>query len=648
MTHRPRVWLGLLVTLIALLGAGLRFYRIEAQSLWHDEGNSAAMVGRTPDQIAQAAAADIHPPLYYWLLAGWGSLSGNSEIALRIPSAFAGILAIAVIVQIGSRLFNRSTGALAGLLVAVSPFQVYYGQEARMYALLALLSAASVLMTIRVLELPGQMIQGRTNRRRTLGVVIGYVLVSVAGLYTHYTFSLVIIAETLVFLAWLARRRSKLHGLAIWGGLQIATLLAFAPWLPIAIRQLQSWPRLTSGAVGAPTIARTLFYGTTLSASEVGMGTLALALLATLSLLPPSLGEKRRYLYWLERIGLAALWLIVPLSLLLASGTIREPSLKFLLPGHLALSLLIAHGASMAGGLAAPAHDALQNRSLLPRLLAPILLVVGAAPILAGLQNLYFNPAYARDDYRAIAQRIMEEAGPQAAVILDAPNQREVFTYYYPDGPGITPLPDATPVKSVIRVLEANQRVYAVFWANQEQDPQDKVENALQRRAYVNTTTWYGNVRLSTFLAVGSPSDTIANPVDASFGVPVLAELAGYNLTSDTLSPGDALGVTLFWEASAGIETRLKVFVHLIGPDGTLVAQHDGEPRGGLSPTDSWQPHKLVMDNHGLVVPADLPPGVYSLRVGLYQGVGDRLPVMSAGLLIGDSVELRKITITLK
>jgi len=644
--HRPRLFFAVSVVLIVLVGTGLRVYRIEAQSLWYDEGNSAAMVGRAPDQITQAAAADIHPPLYYWLLAAWGSLAGKSEMALRLPSALAGIATVAVIYKLGARLFNRTTGGVAALLTALSPFQVYYGQEARMYALLALLSAASILMTIRVLELPGQMAQGRANRPHAIGVVAGYVIVNAAGLYTHYTFPLVIITETVVFFVWVARRKSKLHGLATWSGLQMVTLLVFLPWLPIVIHQFQSWPRLTSGVVDGPTIARTLFYGTTLSQAEAGIAPLAFGLLALISLFPPPVGEPRRYLHWVERIGLPLAWVVVLLAALMSQGVIREPSLKFLLPAQLALSLLVARGTTLGLELAAQRHIR-GRRALLPRLVAPLLLIVGVAPMIRGLQNLYFNPAYARDDYRAIAQRIQAEAGPQAAVILDAPNQREVFTYYYPDGPGITPLPDAAPVKAVNRVLAANRRVYAVFWASDEQDPEGKVEAALQRRGYVSATTWYGHVRLATYVMPDIPTAAISHPLDVAYSSPALVKLAGYNLSSQSVHPGDGLGITLFWTTPARLDARLIVFVHLIAPDGTLVAQHDGEPRGGLAPTDTWQPGKLVIDNHGLVIPAGLPPGKYSVRIGLYgEGTADRLPAFRDGQPIGDSVEIEVITVT--
>ncbi len=644
--HHSKLWVYLLVALTVLIGAGLRFYRIEAQSLWYDEGNSAAMVGRSPAQIVQAAAGDIHPPLYYLLLAGWGMAAGKSELSLRLPSALAGIMTVAVIYRLGARLFRRTVGVLAGLLAAISALQVYYGQEARMYALVALLSAASVMLTIRVLEIPGEMVAGRFNPRRASVVVAGYMAVNAAGLYTHYTFPLVIAAETLIFLTWLIHRRSRLHGLATWLGLQIATLILFAPWLPTAIYQLETWPHLTAGAVDAPTIARTIFYGITLPTADSGMGLIALGLVAAVGLFPPLPGKERgQYLHFAERIGLVLAWLLVPLALGVWQGAIREPTLKFLLPCNLALALLIGRGAVMGLELTAPAPGSALRGSLVPRLMIPILLLVGLIPSVVGLQKLYTDPAYARDDYRAIAGRIREEEGSQAPVILDAPNQREVFTYYYPDGPGITPLPDATPVKTVIRVLQENQRVYAIFWGTEEQDPLGKVETALDRRAYVVDTTWYGKVRLVTYVAPDTPSDTVTHPIEAAFGTPPLIALTGFNLSSTSPKPGEALGVTLFWAAKGKIDGRLKVFVHLIAPDGNLVAQQDGEPRGGLSPTNSWRVDSAVIDHHGLILPRALAPGTYSLRVGLYTEPGGRLPVSAGGQPAGDTLILQSITV---
>ena len=97
-------------------------------------------------QIAQDAAHDIHPPLYYWLLRLWTTVFGLSEFALRSLSAVLGTLLVLVIYGLGTRLFNRTTGLAAAFIAAIAPFQVYYSQEARMYILVALEGALAALL----------------------------------------------------------------------------------------------------------------------------------------------------------------------------------------------------------------------------------------------------------------------------------------------------------------------------------------------------------------------------------------------------------------------------------------------------------------------------------------------------------------------
>ncbi len=83
-------------------------------------------------------------------LDGWMKVFGQSPLAVRLPSAFLGLLAVAVIYAIGRTLFGGRVAAAGGLLAAVSPFQVYYGQEARMYAALSLAGALAVLAVARM------------------------------------------------------------------------------------------------------------------------------------------------------------------------------------------------------------------------------------------------------------------------------------------------------------------------------------------------------------------------------------------------------------------------------------------------------------------------------------------------------------------
>ncbi len=136
----------LLLLLVLAVAAGLRFYNLDGQSLWSDEGNSVALAARPFAQIARDAANDIHPPLYYFLLRIWTRIFGTTEVALRSLSALLGVLLVLATAELGRRIFSRVTGLTAGILAAAAPFQVYYSQEVRMYILLALEAALALLL----------------------------------------------------------------------------------------------------------------------------------------------------------------------------------------------------------------------------------------------------------------------------------------------------------------------------------------------------------------------------------------------------------------------------------------------------------------------------------------------------------------------
>jgi hypothetical protein len=77
--------------------------------------------------------------------------------------------------------------------------------------------------------------------------------------------------------------------------------------------------------------------------------------------------------------------------------------------------------------------------------------------------------------------------------------------------------------------------------------------------------------------------------------------------------------VTLYWMALRETGQDLKAFVHMLGPDGSVIAQHDGDPAGGFTPTTRWRPGEIIVDRHVLALPEGLSAGEYGLRAGLYQ-----------------------------
>lgn len=130
------------------------------------------------------------------------------------------------------------------------------------------------------------------------------------------------------------------------------------------------------------------------------------------------------------------------------------------------------------------------------------------------------------------------------------------------------------------------------------------------------------------YLVVPTPVDEAVIQVqEAAFADQI--QLLGYT-TSDP-RPGEALQLTLFWQAGAPLgdgAPSLNVFTHVLDSSGQLVAGHDSIPGNGLYPTPSWLPGITIVDPHVIQLPPDLPAGDYAIRVGLYDPEsGERLPV---------------------
>lgn len=237
------------VGLVLLLALGLRLYRLDGQSLWYDEGVSAFMTTRDWSQIARAAAADIHPPLYYWLLAAWAVPFGRGELALRGFSVVCGVLAVWATWRLGRSLYGETVGLAAAAVLAVSPLAVQYGQEVRMYALASLLAAG---VTWAYAALRHELLAETRHDRRRAFLAVLYGLLAAALLYTQYYGVLVLAAHQvhLGLTASMTRRWSTLPGWLLANGL---AAMLYLPWLPHALRQTGYYPGL-----GTPQPAWTL------------------------------------------------------------------------------------------------------------------------------------------------------------------------------------------------------------------------------------------------------------------------------------------------------------------------------------------------------------------------------------------------------
>lgn len=97
-----------------------------------------------------------------------------------------------------------------------------------------------------------------------------------------------------------------------------------------------------------------------------------------------------------------------------------------------------------------------------------------------------------------------------------------------------------------------------------------------------------------------------------------IAQLVGYTLSSKRVQPGESVTLELVWQPIQEPESHYRVFVHLLGEDGTLLAQSDGLPANWTRPTTSWVVGEYIIDSHTLQIPAGINAGTATLIVGLY------------------------------
>ena len=621
---------------ILLLAAFLRFYRIDAQSLWHDEGNSYQMTLKNADRIIGDAAADIHPPLYYFLLSAWRVVAGKSEFALRGLSAFFGIVLVTLVYRIGKKSFDETSALASAFFAAIHPALIYYSQEMRMYEMGAMLGAGCWLFVIgdRGLEIRSWKLE--------VGNWIALAVFIALGFYTHYSFAFIVIAINLYIIIRLTQYaiRNTRHAsrnthhpfgsritlnyqlLITWLVPQLIALLIYLPWLPIAYRQLTTWPAarenlpIIESLIG---VTRWLILGHTVDADVAIPALIGLAALIPLGLY--------RALPRGKNLLAIFLWLIVPSGLTVIFGLFSVAFSKFLIIAAPAMCLVLGVGA--AGLLAPKVGEKVSLRWIImrgstQRAVAIIALAGGMLVALTmnlTLTNLYFNPLYARADYRGIARFLTSIAREGDVILTNSPSQEEVFRYYYTQQ-NVIPVARSRPLNMPEQIAELEsisktyKRIFVLYWGDGQADPKKVIESWLNEKTFKAYDQWYGDARLAAY-AVNRTAGTMNQKVNARFGDRIRLEC--YSINDSSFAAGDILQLTLFWNPQSLIANRYKIFVHVIGdPDSPPVAQHDGEPVGGLVLTTMWKPDEIVRDNHGVFLPLDLPHGDYKLAVGLY------------------------------
>jgi len=572
------------------------------------------MIQRSVGEIALHAAADIHPPGYYWLLKGWTLLFGTNAAAMRSFSALCGVLLVWVIARIvgevvtsewAGRAARRWLPLLAAFVAAVNPFQIYYSQEARMYMLLALEAALLMWGLLWLLRAESS---SSTSWRTTAPMLLLYGIAALAGLWTHYSFPIVLLAAGLAWFVWWLRSGYRSAPLLRFAVVNLIAFALFAPWLPTAIHQLTTWP---AGGASLPLLAgleltlRTLLLG--LMHTMPNPAWLWMALAALLPIVGAVFLRRSRVLSTL------LLWLLLPIGMMAAFGLFTDAFLKFLLVASAPWCILLAASAEGARARYAP--------------LLRALVAVGATTFALLALPPYWQDVNARDNYASVARYIAATADPATdMVLLNGPGQADVWGYYNSIFP-VLPIPDSRPADperveaQLADWTTGRNAVHALLWATEQSDPANIVTDWLDNNLFKGQESWQNNVRyVQYFVDEARACTPLALQATTPDGASVLA-LESVCLTSDgvpEVTAGNPYMVQFMWSADSPLTRSYKVSVQIVQGEGTVIAQHDGEPAGGSRPTIDWQPGESVQDRHAVLIPIGTIPGDKSVRVVVY------------------------------
>jgi 4-amino-4-deoxy-L-arabinose transferase-like glycosyltransferase len=626
MSNRPMAWEFQRWTLVVLilLAFGRGVWALGEKSLWWDESLSLHRAQGTllyalsnqiilTDNVDEVVTIDNHPPLYFALLWGVVQFLGRSEFALRYLSLMAVVLLVPLLYVTGRRLVDEWAGLVAAALGALSPMYLWYGQEARMYTLVAFLSLLSFYLFLRVFVGPSQALSLR-HRWRWLAA---YILVSACLVSTHYLGAL-LIAFQLVVLGFLSLRhvgRRRVLGLTISAVVVISGFfLAYAWFTRPRVDRLPGFE-----FIPLPELLRDLLNSFSLGLS-VDVGDWVVFLIDLVFLLFLFLG-----LVWLVQPGalrkhrnagwLLAGYLFFPVALIYL--------LSFFLPVYMNSRHLILISPAFYL-LVAVGLTRWRRRMAALAVLASLLMIGGVG---YSTYNYFYNPAYGKDHHREWGAYLREQVRPRDVVVVNPPHIADLYEYYASsDVPWIgLPLLNGSRAETEAK-LEALLKEYDRVWLALSQTPpwgdrRRVVENWLNENAFRverhSFKSYASRVLVARYLpgwpSVSSLPDD-AHPLEVRF-TPQL-RLVGYRTVSPPES-GRMLHVELFWAIDDYIPQEASVLLRLVDEQGHLWGEAEQCPFNALYPMWQWQPGLILRDEHEVLIAPGTAPGSYELELGL-------------------------------
>ena len=687
MRRRAELWALLSILLLAF---ALRLFRLGAPSLWYDETVSVYLAELpVPDLIAHTAG-DIHPPGYYLLLHAWTRLAGRSEFAAAFLSLWFGMLLVALAYRLGARVFGRSAGLLAALLVALSPYNLWYSQEVRMYTLGAALGVGALWFVVIL-------ITGPRSQRPAWPALVAYAVLAALGLWVLYYFAFLLVALNLLVLAWwLAGRRAQGAGLGWlgrWLAAQGLVVLLYAPWIPVAWRQATTppvppWRSLTP--VGRVIIESwsALSLGQAAEPARVWLALVLTALLFGLGLVSGWLrrrGEQRpggdvSSTQPAPRLGdragacMLAGYVLAPLVLIwLASFVSPLYHVRYVFTYSTPYYVILAAGLAWLW------------QRWRPAMWTALAVLVAFSAVAAW--TYHTDVHYAADDHRAATRFVEGRWRPGDAILVDAGYVYTALLTYWDGEPigwrgrlvsaegldyGDRPLTGPVVLLAgtvggdaalgwgdprsdfyAMRLVDteaALSKVFADFnrvWLyrcyDTVTDPEGVIRSWLDRHGELfedQVFTGESQLRVQGYLTGRDPFVGTVR-VDEVLGDNSL-DLLALRAPTAPVPVGGHVDVALVWRVGDLPKDGRILFAGLFA-SGQRWAQTDVRSLGSLYPVESWMRGEVVRTPLRVHVAAGTPPGRYRLEIGWYRFVDAQptwIPWDSGNLLLAGEVDV--------
>jgi putative flippase GtrA len=311
-------WAWLLLGGALLLGAALRFGTLGAESLWNDELSSwkRSLYDNVAQVTAKSAYSDFHPPGFQIVLFYVMKLLGDSEVALRLPSAIAGVLSIGMIFMLGRRLYSWREGLLAAGLLAVCRTPIYYSQEARSYSLLLLFALITTYVWIDLMR------RLRSEEDDVpLSAAFAYIAPAVFCCYLHYYGLFLVALQGLCALIVFRRRFALLRVVFVY----VLVGMAYMPWVSKMLVHAAKQP---SAAFVSPNLFTFGFFMEFLFNKTLLVPVLLIYGFLVVYALVAALRDRRLrrpYLDLLSSDVWLAFWLVVPFTIVFAKSAVSSP-----------------------------------------------------------------------------------------------------------------------------------------------------------------------------------------------------------------------------------------------------------------------------------------------------------------------------------